>query len=283
MKYKSYAKVNIGLNVLYKRHDNYHELESIMTSVDLYDELTFEKTTDSTIELTCNLDYIAPKKNIVYTIAYDLQKKYNIESGLKIHIEKKIPVAGGMAGGSTNAATTIKALNEIWDLNLTLKEMMKIGETYGADIPFCINVTPAVVTGIGEHVKPFTFKSNFNIIVVKMPFGLSTKEVFNHLDFDNISFYSIDKIKDALINQNNQALKASLGNNLESVSLKLKPEIKNVKEFLIQNGCFTALMSGSGPTVLGFIEKNINTQDIITNLEAKGYEVYLTKVIEEEK
>ncbi len=280
MKVKSYAKINIGLNILFKRQDNYHELESIMTSVDLYDELEFTKTKENKIFLKCNLNFINYRTNLVYIIARDLKKQFKIDGGLNISIIKNIPVSGGMAGGSTNAAATIKVLNKLWDLNLSKTEMMKIGQKYGADIPFCINETPAVVTGIGEHVAPFTFTSNFNVIVVKMPFGLSTKVIFENLDFDTMPFYSISAIKKALETQDNQALAQSLGNNMEEVSLKLKPQIKEVKDLLVELGCFTSLMSGSGPTVLGFIEKDIDAKPLLDKLNSLGYCAYYTRIIE---
>ncbi len=280
MKVKSYAKINIGLNILFKRQDSYHELESIMCSVDLYDELEFKKTESEKIFLKCNLNFINYRTNLVYIIARDLKKQFNVTGGLNIFIQKNIPVSGGMAGGSTNAAATIKVLNELWNLNLSMSEMMKIGQKYGADIPFCINEKPAVVTGIGEKVVPFTFKSNFNVIVVKMPFGLSTKSIFENLNFDVMPFYSINAIKKALETQDNILLTKNLGNNMEEVSLVLKPQIKEVKDLLIELGCFTSLMSGSGPTVLGFIEKEKEYQSIIDKLEELGYSAYYTKIIE---
>ncbi len=280
MKVKSYAKINIGLNILYKRQDNYHELESIMCSVDLYDELTFEKTTGNKIHIECNLKFINYRTNLVYKIASYLKKTYNVNGGLNIYLKKTIPVSGGMGGGSSNAAATIKALNKIWNLNLSFIEMIEIGKQFGADIPFCINQTPAVVSGIGEIITPFKFSSNFNVIVVKMPFGLSTKTVFENIDFNCMSYYSISSIKKALETQDNERLKETLGNNMEEVSLKMNPKIKEVKNILVNEGCFASLMSGSGPTVLGFIEKDKEYSAILHKLANLGYEAFYTSIIE---
>lgn len=282
MKIKSYAKLNICLNILFKRQDNFHELESIMTSVDLHDVLTFKPIKKDLVFIKCDSNFIKYRTNLVYIIANDLKKEFNISSGVEITLEKNIPVAGGMAGGSSNAAATIKALNELWKLGLSKQEMMKIGAKYGSDIPFCINVTPAIVNGVGEQIEPFEFESNFNVIVVKMPFGLSTKAVFESLDCSSLPQYSLSTIKKALQTQDNELLKNSIGNNMEEVSLTLKPEIKKVKDLLVELGCFTSLMSGSGPTVLGFVDKGIDTTPIIEKLNSLGYSAYHTSIIEHE-
>ncbi len=279
MEVKSYGKINIGLNVLYKRYDNYHELETIMVSVDLHDVLNFTPTTDDKIEVKTNSKFINKKDNIIYNVAKHLQETFNIPTGVEIDVIKNIPVAGGMAGGSSNAAATIKALNQLWDLNLDLQQQMEIGEKFGADIPFCINQSPAYVTGIGEIIEPFEFESNFNVIIVKMPFGLSTKKLFEMLDVSEATIYSIDEIKSALINQDNDQLAKYLGNSFEETSIHLQPEIKTVKDLLIEMGCFASVMTGSGPTVLGFIEKDKDATTIIDTINNAGYSAYLTSVI----
>ncbi len=277
--YKAYAKINIGLSILYKRYDGYHELETIMASVSLYDELFFNINDSGKISVETSKFIVKQENNLVYLIAKELKEQFKIKQGVEIKINKQIPIAGGMAGGSSNAATTIKALNELWNINMTLDEMMKFGAKFGADIPFCINQKPAVVTGIGEKVEPFTFNSDFNIIVVPMPFGLSTKKVFKNFDVANSPIYSISKIKSALETNNRQLLLDNLGNNLENVSLFLKPEIAQVKNKLVELGCFTSLMSGSGPTVLGFIDKNDDHTPIINELKNLGYNAFLTNII----
>lgn len=279
MKIKSYAKINIGLNILYKRLDNYHELESIMTLVDLHDNMDFEVTKNSQIVFSSNLEFIDNTDNLVYRIAKYLQEKFEVKNGVKIYLEKNIPVSGGMGGGSTNAATTITTLNELWDLKMSDKQMQKIGLEFGADIPFCINRKPAIVKGIGEVIEPFTFESDFDVIVVKMPFGLSTKRIFDSFDAAFSSQYSIANIKKALVEVNRENFINSLGNNLEEVSIAIRPEIQQVKDILVDYNCFTSLMSGSGPTVLGFIDKNIKSDELIEYLKSNNFEAYRTSIM----
>lgn len=279
MKVKSYAKINIGLNILYKRLDGYHELESIMTLVDLHDNMEFEVTDDSEIVFSSNLEFIDNTDNLVYRIAKFLQKEYKVDNGVKIYLEKNIPVSGGMGGGSANAATTITTLNELWNLNISKEEIFKIGLSFGADIPFCINRKPAVIKGIGEIIEPFTFESDFDVIVVKMPFGLSTKRIFDNFDAAFSSQYSIVGIKNALINKDREKLINNLGNNMEDVSIGIRPEIQTVKDILVKYDCFTSLMSGSGPTVLGFIDKNVKSDELLKYLNSNNYEAYRTSII----
>lgn len=281
MKTKSYAKINIGLNILYKRFDGFHELESIMVLVDLHDDIEFKVLDSKEIKCSSNLGFLSNKHNLIYKIAEYLQKEYNIEKGISIHLEKHIPVSGGMGGGSSNAAVTILTLNKLWELNLTEKQMLDIGYKFGADIPFCINQTPAVIKGVGEIIEPFNFEDDFDVIVVKMPFGLSTKVVFNTFESAFAQQYSINNIKQALINNNRADFLKNIGNNLEDVSIGIKPKIKEVKDLLNKNGCFYSLMSGSGPTVLGFIDKGVDSSNLIELLNSKGYEAYHTKIIHE--
>lgn len=278
MKVESYAKINIGLNILYKRLDGYHELESIMALVSLHDNMTFELT-DSEIAFSSNIDFLNNNDNLIYVIAKHLQEEFKVSKGAKIHLEKIIPISGGMGGGSSNAATTIITLNKLWELNLSLDQMLEIGLKFGADIPFCIHQSPSIIKGVGEVIEPFTFNPDFDVIVVKMPFGLSTKRVFEYFDATFAPQYTITKIKKALVENNRADFIKYLGNNLEDVSIGLKPQIQKVKDTLEQNGCFTSLMSGSGPTVLGFIDKTSDSTQLLNDLNSSGYEAYRTEII----
>lgn len=279
MNVKSYAKINLGLNVLYKRYDGYHELESIMTLVSLSDDIDFEILDSKEIIITSNIKFLNSSDNTIYKIAHYLQKEFNINQGIRIHLQKNIPVSGGMGGGSSNAATTITTLNDLWNINLSKEKMYEIGLMFGADIPFCLHKSPAVIKGIGEIIEPFNFKSDFDIIVVKMPFGLSTKKVFDNFDPTFASHYPINYVKEALIENNRNNLVKYLSNNLEDISINLKPDIQNVKNILTNNGCFYSIMSGSGPTVLGFIDKNADSTELIKKLEKMKYEVFRTHIM----
>lgn len=274
MELNAYAKINLGLNIKYKRHDGYHELESIMVLTSLHDILRFESS--DTIEVSTH-QIIAAKDNIIFQIAQYLKEEYAIDRGVKITLEKNIPISAGLAGGSTDAATTIKALNEFWNLNLSMEKMLEIGKKFGADIPFCLFSKPAFVRGIGENLEAIDVKMDFSVIIVKMPFFVSTVEVFNNLEVKNMDLYNLKYVKEALETSNKEELIANLGNNMEYYTCNKYPEIEEVKKLLIENGCFISVMSGSGPTVLGLIDKN--KEQCLEKIKSAGYQAWLTEIL----
>ncbi len=277
-KLNAYAKINVGLSILNKRLDNYHNLESIMLPISLHDIISVESTQDKEITLTTKNQPIPKKQNLIYSIAKYLQDTYNVKTGLKITLEKNIPVSAGMGGGSSDAATILNYLNELWGLKLTDTEKISIGTKFGADIPFSIFNKPAFVEGIGEKLTHFMFKPFFSIIVVKMPVAVSTKHIFEQMNFNDITFPNIEKIQSSLISNNKVDFIEYLGNNMETITTKMHPEINIIKEKLLELGCFASTMSGSGPTVLGFVDFGTH-KEIIAELKKIGYTSYYCNIV----
>ena len=269
---KAYAKINLGLKTLYKREDNYHELEMIMINVDLYDVLRFEKSDDL---IVCTDVFVCDMKaNIVYKVAKYIKDKYHIKEGIKISIEKHIPQGGGMGGGSSDAACTIKALNDIWDLGLDMVGMASIAAIIGSDVPFFLYNCISKVFGRGEKVIPIDKKIETDIILVLPCLKCDTKLIYkNHIIKENDNKISNIIEKCDYYNY--------LFNDLEETCKKVYRDfdIDKIKNDLIKCGCKSALMSGSGSTIFGIIDCS-NDFDISSFKDIyKNYNVLYCKTI----
>ena len=276
MNKRAYAKINLGLKVISKRADGYHNLEMIMVKIGLYDELMFSKSND--IEVVC--ENIEMKKNLVYRIALYLKSKYNIKEGIKIVIKKRIPMDAGIGGGSSDAACTINALNKIWKLRMNLEERKKIANHFGSDIAFFIDGKPSFVSGIGEKIRKIEFKNNFNVLIVKPSFGCSTKQIFTMVN----SFSSKGELlilEDALKNGDINLVSKNLVNDLEHALKKDErfKEIDKIKKDLIKNGANGALMSGSGSCVFGLFSDKKVMEEAYKYFKNQNYEIYMSKTI----
>jgi len=258
---KAPAKINLGLDVLRKREDNYHEVKMIMQTIDIYDILTFSETEETKIQFESNDPGICSEKdNLVYKAANLLFQKYKPATGVSIHLDKHIPVAAGMAGGSTDAATTLIGLNQLWELGLSTKELQKLGVTLGADIPYCIMRGTALSEGIGEKLTPLPPMPDCFILVAKPPVSVSTKYVYENLHANELKEHpDVDGIVEALERNSLSGICDRLGNVLETVTLPLHPCIQDLKDLMTANGALSVLMSGSGPTVFGIY----NDQDAV--------------------
>ncbi len=276
MNKRAYAKINLGLKVVSKRADGYHNLEMIMVKIGLYDELIFSKSND--IEVVCeNIDM---KKNLVYRVALYLKSKYNIDEGIKIVIKKRIPMDAGIGGGSSDAACTINALNKIWKLRMNLEERKKIANHFGSDIAFFIDGKPSFVSGTGEKIRKIECKNNFNVLIVKPSFGCSTKQIFTMVD----SFSSkgeLTSLEDALKIGDINLVSKNLVNDLERALKKDErfKEINKIKKELIKNGANGALMSGSGSCAFGLFSDKKVMEEAYKYFKNQNYEVYMSKTI----
>lgn len=249
MKIKAHAKINLGLDVVRKREDGYHDLEMIMTPISLHDLIYVDKI-DEGIIITSNSSIMPlDERNIMHKVAKLMFETYNINGGIKIHVYKHIPTQAGMAGGSSDGAAIMRAINELYNLNISLDELAKLGKQVGADIPFCIYEKTAFVSGIGENLDFFDHHLDAKILLVKPKKGVSTKKSFGMLNIENEVHPDCRKMKEALMNNNYQEAISCMGNTLEGVSMKIVPQIKEIKEKLIEMGFDCALMSGSGSTV----------------------------------
>lgn len=250
------AKINIGLDVLRKREDGYHEVKMIMQSIRLFDRLTFTETKKEDITLSTNLRFLPVNEdNLVIKAAKLLRDEFNITDGLHINLEKRIPVAAGMAGGSTDAASCMLALNKLYGLGLSLEQLQERAVSLGADIPYCLMKGTALSEGIGEKLTRLPNTPDCFILIAKPNIYVSTGSVYQNLVLnENTEHPDIDYMIKAIEQNNLTTLAKSIGNILESVTIPAHPEVAQIKECMINNGAMASLMSGSGPTVFGIFD-----------------------------
>lgn len=254
---KAYAKINLGLDVTGVREDGYHIVKMIMQNVDLYDTLTFEDNDSGEIVLTASTDKIeTDERNLICKVARQLKDKFNVKQGVTMHLVKRIPVAAGMAGGSTDGAATYLALNELWGLNLSKKELCELAVYLGADIPYCIIGGTALAEGIGEELTAISDMPTCHLVIAKPAIDVSTGWVYKELDSrEGIKHPDIDGIKAAIEEGNLNKMCALIGNVLEEVTASKYKEVGQLEEILRKEGAVGAFMTGSGPTVFGVFDK----------------------------
>lgn len=261
------AKINFVLNVLRKREDGYHDIATLMQMISLYDEMTFTPSTHG-ISIRCPGSNLPENEsNIVHRAAQALLSKMAYPGGIYITIRKSIPIAAGLGGGSSNAATTLLTLNELLGFGLDTAELIAIAKKLGADVPFFIFRKAAWAFGIGERLEPAKDIPNLWLLLINPGFELSTKTVYEKLNLrltNAPNHYSIPRFYTV------HDLAAGLHNDLEKVSLQLHPSLRNIKELLLRNGALGALMSGSGPTVFGIFEDESSAIDAEKNIRTVG-------------
>ena len=260
---KALAKINLGLDVLGQRENGYHDVRMIMQTIYLYDNVILQKTENPGIHLKTNLSFLpVDDKNIAYKAAKLLMDEFSIEGGIEITLEKRIPVAAGMAGGSSNAATVLVGMNRLYGLGLSEQELMKRGVQLGADVPYCIMRGTAIAEGIGEILKPLAPMPKCYILVAKPGINVSTKTVYEKLDAHEIEEHpDIDGVIAGLETGDLEKVAESMGNVLERVTIEDYPIIQDIKDVMKSSGALGAMMSGSGPTVFGiFKEKAVAKQ-----------------------
>lgn len=250
---KAYGKINLGLDVLGKRPDGYHEVRMIMQTVQLYDKLTFRPLEEDTIRIKTNLGFLPINEdNLVYKAIKLLKDTYNVNKGVEVDLFKCIPVAAGMAGGSTDCAAALVGTSRLFNLHLSKDTLMEHGVTLGADVPYCIMRGTALSEGIGEILTPLPKMPDCHILVAKPPISVSTKYVYTHLDANGIEHHpDIDGMVDALWDNDLEGITSRLENVLETVTIPAHPVINDIKNCMLENGAMNAMMSGSGPTVFG--------------------------------
>lgn len=250
------AKINIGLDVLRRREDGYHEVKMIMQSIRLFDRLTLKKTSRRGVHLTTNLYFLPVNEdNLVYRSAKLLLDEFHIEEGLDIHLEKRIPVAAGLAGGSTDAASCMLAINRLFGLGLSRRQLMKRGINLGADIPYCIRKGTALSEGIGEVLSDAPKMPDCYVLIAKPGIHVSTRFVYGNLVLDENTIHpDIEKMLAAMKREDLDTLCSLMGNVLESVTIPAHPEIGKIKACMREHGALGSLMSGSGPTVFGIFD-----------------------------
>lgn len=276
---KAYAKINLGLDVAQKLPNGYHEVRMIMQTVGIYDELTLEKT-DAGIYLTTDSGELpTDENNLIYRAARLMQQTYQIEGGVRIHLRKAIPIAAGMAGGSTDAAATMKGMNNLFGLGLSVPELMDLSVRIGADVPYCILGGTALAEGIGEKLTSLPAAPTCHVLIAKPDINVSTKYVYEHLDSAGIQHHpDIDGMVSAIRAGSLPGILERLENVLEAVTIPLYPVIADLKKRMLELGAAGSLMSGSGPTVFGIFTDREKASDAYEQLLSENIakQIFLT-------
>lgn len=278
---KARAKINLGLDVLGKREDGYHEVRMVMQTIGIYDRLILTKIPEEEIRITSNLAFLpVNENNLIYKAIKLLKDEYHFPGGVSVDLNKFIPVAAGMAGGSTDAASTMFGVNRLFGLNLSMGKMMELGVRLGADVPYCVMRGTALAEGIGEKLTRITPVPHMWILIAKPQINVSTRLVYEQLDMGGIQKHpDIDGIIRAIEAQDVVRIAQSMGNVLENVTVPLYPVIETIKQDMLSHGAINAMMSGSGPTVFGIFPDEQTTLACQAFLKKKGdaRQVYITE------
>lgn len=282
MELKALAKINLGLDVLGRRENGYHDVRMIMQSVYLYDEVKLDQSEEPGIRVRTNLGFLPTGEgNIAYRAAQMLTEEFGIGPGIDISLNKHIPVAAGLAGGSADAAAVLFGLNRMFGLKLSQEELMERGVKLGADVPYCIMRGTVLAEGIGEEMTVLPAMPKCTVLIAKPPVSVSTKVVYGALDAREITEHpDIDGIIDGLKEGNLKRIASSMGNVLESVTIPMHPVIEQIKDEMKAAGALNAMMSGSGPTVFGLFENRAAARDAQRRIREKSLtrQVYVTSI-----
>lgn len=280
MKLKAHAKINLTLGIKGLRPDGYHEVEMVMQSVELHDCLEFSTIPEGIEIITDSPDIPPGSDNLVHRAAALLMEYTGHPGGVRIALKKNIPVAAGLAGGSTDAAAALKGLNEIWELKLTKAELFRLGEKLGADVPFCLLGGTALARGKGEALIPLPSPKALGVLLVKPPFGVSTAGAYRKYDeLPPGPQPDTDGMLGALRTGDWDSLCAGLCNVLERATAAMHPEVPEIKKLLLESGAGGALMSGSGPTVFGLFADFPGAREAASGLELPGCGILVTRTI----
>ncbi len=279
---RAYAKINLGLDVVRRLENGYHEVKMIMQTVDIYDELEFKKAKSGITITTNHGELPTDKNNLIYKAASMMIEEYGIQEGVHIHLTKNIPVAAGMAGGSSDAAATFRGMNELFHLGCSLERLRELGVKVGADVPYCILGGTALAEGIGEKLTPLKPVPSCYLLIAKPDIDVSTKYVYEQLDTIGVNHHpDIDGMVDAIEQGNLQGIVDRMENVLENVTIEKHPIIHKIKTRMIELGAEGSLMSGSGPTVFAvFIEKDkaLKAYEQLKT-ESLGKQIFVTTTI----
>lgn len=282
MRLKALAKINLGLDVIRRREDGYHEVKMIMQTIRLYDRIVMRKRRESKIQVKTNLFYLPENENnLVYKAAKLLIEEFKIQQGVQIDLQKFIPVAAGMAGGSSDAAAVLYGMNRMFHLGLSLEELMERGVKIGADVPYCLMRGTALAEGIGEQLTKLSPVPQCKILIAKPAISVSTKFVYENLKLDENTVHpDIDLLIQDIETKNLADMAAHMGNVLESVTIPNYPVIAQIKEQMIKDGALNAMMSGSGPTVFGIFDDKEKAEVAYKRMREGNLakQVYLTEV-----
>ena len=277
MKTKAYGKVNLCLDVVEKRPDGYHELDSVMVPIEAYDEIEF--TLAEEMSFSCVPDIrIRPENNSILKTFEKMRSIYGFTENYHIHLNKRIPSQAGLGGGSSDAAAVINWIDQHYQLNMSDQEKIDIGVKIGADVPFCLFQRPARVNGIGEKLRFFDVGLDLWIVLVQPHRGVSTRQAFGTLNFDTLQHPDTASVENALTNDNYPLFLVSIGNSLEANAIRMVPDIAALKQRLLRLGCDKAMMTGSGSVVMGFTKYEEVADRAVSNLKHQYRFVVKTKI-----
>ena len=279
---KALAKINLGLDVVRRREDGYHEVRMIMQTIHLYDRLNITKTKEKDIKIQTNLSFLpVNENNLVYKAGKLLIDEFGIDDGVSVKLDKRIPVAAGMAGGSTDAAAMLFGMNRIFGLGLSKKQLMERGVQIGADVPYCIMRGTALAEGIGEQLSELSPMVKCPVLIAKPQISVSTKFVYQNLKLDDSTDHpDIDRLIADIKAKDLHSIAEHMGNVLETVTIPNYPIIDEIKKHMTAHGAVGAMMSGSGPTVFGLFDDEETARKAYKAMRASGLakQIYLTSV-----
>lgn len=284
---KALAKINLGLDVVRRREDGYHEVRMIMQTIHLYDRLDIKRTKESGIQIQTNLSFLpVNENNLIYKAAKLLMDEFSITDGVSVKLDKRIPVAAGMAGGSTDAAAMLFGMNRLFSLGLTKRQLMERGVQIGADVPYCIMRGTALAEGIGEELSQLPPMVKCPVLIAKPSISVSTKFVYQNLKLDDTTVHpDIDLLIEDIRAKNLYDIAAHMGNVLETVTIPNYPVIDEIKKHMLSHGAVEAMMSGSGPTVFGLFDDEATAKKAYKAMRSShlARQVYLTSVYNNRK
>ncbi|MET1250458.1 4-(cytidine 5'-diphospho)-2-C-methyl-D-erythritol kinase [Sporolactobacillus sp. STCC-11] len=276
---KAPAKINLSLDVLGKRSDGYHEVKMVMTSIDLADRVECGDLSENRILVRTSAPYVPEdERNFAYQAAQCIRETYRINRGVEIMIKKNIPVAAGLAGGSTDAAATIRALDKLWGIGMSYEEMLEIAAKIGSDVAFCIKGGTALATGRGEKITPLSSLPPCWVVLVKPTVSISTAQIYKELDSQPIMHPDVEAMMRAIEEEDFQKICRLLGNSLESVTMKKVADIAKIKEQMKGIGAEGILMSGSGPTVFALTQHESRMQRLMNGMRGYCSQVFAVRL-----
>lgn len=280
---KSPAKINLALDTLYKREDNYHEVKMIMTTIDLADYITVTSLERDQIKISSNAYAFFPlnTKNLAYRAAKLFKNHFKISAGVEIYVKKQIPVSAGLGGGSSNAAATLKALKELWNVDCTLEELAMLGAKLGSDVPFFIYGGTALATGRGEIIQTIPSIPKCWVILVNPRIHVSTKEIYKNLDLSKKQPVDVEGMLACIEAKDYRGVCEKIGNTLEDVTMKQYPVVAEIKKKLEKFGADAVLMSGSGSTVFALVQKEAKAKRITNSVNGcfKEYTTFTVRLL----
>lgn len=279
---KALAKINLGLDVVRRREDGYHEVRMIMQTIHLFDRVNIEKTSEPGIRIKTNLSYLpVNENNLIYKAGRLLMDEFDITEGVSVDLDKRIPVAAGMAGGSTDAAAMLYGMNKMFGLGLSMQELKDRGVKIGADVPYCLMRGTALAEGIGEKLKSLPPMIKCPVLIAKPQISVSTKFVYENLKLDGMANHpDIDQLIKDIKAKDLQGVCDHMGNILETVTIPNYPIIAEIKKNMLENGAAGAMMSGSGPTVFGLFDDAEKAKQAYKAMKKSGLsrQTYLTDI-----